>query len=58
MAHNRAAWLAMARAEARRILGEVAKGCDPAGGKQEDRKAATVADFAIFISRPQRRVAF
>jgi hypothetical protein len=45
----------MARAEARRILGEVAKGCDPAGGKQEDRKAA---NFAIFISRPQRRDAF
>jgi Arm DNA-binding domain/Phage integrase, N-terminal SAM-like domain len=38
----------MARAQARRILGEVAKGCDPAAGKQEDRKAATVADLCDF----------
>jgi integrase len=35
----------MARAEARRILGEVTKGNDPAGEKQETRKAATVADL-------------
>jgi integrase len=35
----------MARAEARRILGEVAKGGDPAGRKQDDRKAATVAEL-------------
>jgi integrase len=35
----------MARAEARRILGEVVAGADPAGEKQADRKAATVADL-------------
>jgi hypothetical protein len=35
----------MARAEARRILGEVTKGNDPAGQKQETRKAATVAEL-------------
>jgi integrase len=35
----------LARAEARRILGEVVKGVDPAGQKQEDRKAATVAEL-------------
>ena len=35
----------MARAEARRVLGEVARGGDPAGAKQEARKAATVADL-------------
>jgi integrase len=35
----------MARGEARRILGEVAKGNDPAARKQEDRKAATVAEL-------------
>jgi integrase len=35
----------MARAEARRILGEVAKGSDPAAQKQEYRKAATVAEL-------------
>jgi integrase len=35
----------MARAEARRILGEVTKGNDPAGQKREARKAATVADL-------------
>lgn len=34
-----------ARAEARRILAEVAKGSDPAGEKQEARKAETVADL-------------
>lgn len=32
-----------ARAEARRILGDVAKGRDPAGKKQAERRAATVA---------------
>ena len=35
----------LARAEARRLLGEVAKGGDPAGRKQEARKAETV--FAL-----------
>ncbi|GLI92982.1 integrase [Methylocystis echinoides] len=35
----------MARAEARRILAEVAKGSDPAGEKQEARKAETVAEL-------------
>ena len=35
----------LARAEARRILGEVVAGADPAGEKQADRKAATVADL-------------
>ncbi|HMF05785.1 MAG TPA: tyrosine-type recombinase/integrase, partial [Methylocella sp.] len=41
-----APWTAdMARAEARRILSEVAKGNDPAGSKQEARKAATVAEL-------------
>lgn len=35
----------MARAEARRILGEVTKGSDPAAQKQEARKAETVADL-------------
>jgi integrase len=35
----------MARNEARRILGEVARGSDPAGQKQASRKAATVADL-------------
>jgi len=35
----------MARAEARRVLVEVAKGNDPAGSKQEARKAATVAEL-------------
>jgi integrase len=35
----------MARNEARRILGEVASGSDPAGQKQASRKAATVADL-------------
>lgn len=35
----------MARDEARRILGDVAKGLDPAGDKQERRKAATVAEL-------------
>ena len=34
-----------ARAEARRILAEVAKGSDPAGVKQGARKAPTVADL-------------
>jgi hypothetical protein len=34
----------MARSEARRILGEVTKGNDPAGQKQETRKAATIAE--------------
>jgi len=34
-----------ARDEARRILGEVAKGDDPAAAKQEKRKAATVAEL-------------
>jgi integrase len=33
----------MARSEARRILGEVTKGHDPAGDKQEARKAETVS---------------
>jgi integrase len=35
----------MARAEARRILGEVTKGNDPAGQKQGARKAETVASL-------------
>ncbi len=35
----------LARAEARRILGEVTKGLDPAGEKQERRKAATLAEL-------------
>jgi integrase len=35
----------LARAEARRILGEVTKGADPAAAKQEARKAATVAEL-------------
>ncbi|MDB5593741.1 MAG: hypothetical protein JWM36_702 [Hyphomicrobiales bacterium] len=34
-----------ARAEAQRILGEVAAGKDPAGGKSTTREAATVAEF-------------
>jgi integrase len=34
-----------ARAEARRILAEVAKGSDPAGEKREARKAETVAEL-------------
>src|SRR4051812_48790980 len=35
----------MARQEARRILGEVAKGADPAAEKIARRKASTVADL-------------
>jgi integrase len=35
----------MARAAARRLLVEVASGADPAGQKQDERKAATVADL-------------
>jgi hypothetical protein len=35
----------MARTEARRILGSVAKGADPAGQKQDARKAATVTNL-------------
>ena len=35
----------LARAEARRTLGEVAKGGDPAAAKREARKAATVAEL-------------
>jgi integrase len=35
----------MARAEARRLLGDVTKGNDPAGQKQAVRKAATVAEL-------------
>lgn len=35
----------MARNEAKRILGEVVKGGDPAGAKQEARKAATIAEL-------------
>jgi hypothetical protein len=35
----------MARAAARRLLVEVANGGDPAGQKQDERKAATVADL-------------
>jgi hypothetical protein len=35
----------MARAEARRLLVEVAGGADPAGRKQDARKAATVAEL-------------
>ena len=35
----------MARAAARRLLVEVAGGADPAGQKQDERKAATVADL-------------
>ena len=35
----------LARAEARRILGEVVAGADPAGEKAEARKAATVAEL-------------
>lgn len=35
----------LARAEARRLLGEVAKGGDPAEAKSEARKAATVAEL-------------
>jgi integrase len=34
-----------ARAEARRLLGEVAKGGDPAGAKADARKAATVGEL-------------
>jgi integrase len=35
----------LARAEARRVLGEVAKGADPAEEKQRGRKAKTVAEL-------------
>jgi integrase len=35
----------LARAEARRILGEVTKGLDPAREKQDGRKAATLAEL-------------
>jgi integrase len=35
----------MARTEARRLLGEVVRGGDPAGNKQDARKGATVADL-------------
>jgi integrase len=35
-----------ARAEARRLLGEVARGKDPAGGKAEQKAAPTVAELA------------
>jgi integrase len=35
----------MARTEARRILGSVAKGADPAGQKQDARKAVTVTNL-------------
>jgi integrase len=35
----------LARAEAKRVLGEVARGEDPGGKKQEIRKAATVAEL-------------
>jgi hypothetical protein len=35
----------MARAEAQRLLGEVADGGDPAGSKAEARAAATVAEL-------------
>ena len=35
----------LARAEARRILGEVAKGADPAREKKEARRAATIAEL-------------
>jgi integrase len=35
----------MARAEGRRILGEVAKGGDPSAEKQEARKAATIGEL-------------
>ena len=35
----------MARDEARRILGEVAKGGDPAGTKREARQASTIAEL-------------
>jgi len=35
----------LARAEARRLLGDVAKGDDPAAEKQQGRKAATVAQL-------------
>ncbi len=35
----------MARAEGRRILGEVAKGGDPSAEKQETRKAATIGEL-------------
>jgi hypothetical protein len=35
----------MARNEAKKILGEVVKGGDPAGAKQEARKATTVAEL-------------
>jgi integrase len=35
----------LARAEARRLLGEVARGADPAAQKREARKAATVAEL-------------
>jgi integrase len=38
----------LARAEARRILGEVTTGADPAAAKQEARKAATVAELCDF----------
>jgi integrase len=35
----------MARGEARRVLGEVAKGGDPSAEKQETRKAATIGEL-------------
>jgi integrase len=35
----------LARAEAKRLLGQVVKGDDPAGAKREARKAATVSDL-------------
>ncbi|WP_198022759.1 MULTISPECIES: site-specific integrase [unclassified Methylosinus] len=36
----------LARAEARRLLGEIVSGGDPAADRQEGRKAATVAELA------------
>jgi integrase len=35
----------LARSEARRVLGDVAKGLDPAGQKQDARRAWTIADL-------------
>jgi hypothetical protein len=35
----------MARVEARRVLGEVAKGGDPSAERQEARRAATVPEL-------------
>lgn len=44
----------MAREEARRLLGEVAKGADPAATKQSKRKATTVSELCdLYLSDAQ-----